>query len=126
MARVPAQSATLAAPQARVKSASSWQHAWRRLRRNKLAVTGGSAIFLLAMLALGADIIAPYHYTTPNFGRTFEFPSREFLLGTDHLGRDVLSRLMYGARVSMTKSEERRVHSFPTRRSSDLNRKSVV
>jgi hypothetical protein len=39
------------------------------------------------MLAIGADIIAPYHYTTPNFGRNFEFPNREFLLGTDHLAR---------------------------------------
>jgi len=102
MARVPAQSATLLTPPAQIKSISLWQHAWRRLLRNKLAVAGGSAVILLAVLALGAEIIAPYHYTTPNFGRNFEFPSREFLLGTDHLGRDVLSRIIYGARVSMT------------------------
>ena len=102
MARAPAQSASLSPPQAQSQSASLWKHAWRRLRRNKLAVAGGSAIILLALLAIGADVIAPYHYTTPNFGRNFEFPNREFLLGTDHLGRDVLSRIIYGARVSMT------------------------
>jgi ABC-type dipeptide/oligopeptide/nickel transport system permease subunit len=102
MARAPAQSTPLFPPQTQSQSASLWQHAWRRLRRNKLAVAGGSAILLLGVLAIGADVIAPYHYTTPNFGRNFEFPNREFLLGTDHLGRDVLSRIIYGARVSMT------------------------
>src|SRR5262252_4956233 len=102
MAHVPAQSTALLAPPAQIQSVSLWKHAWRRLLRNKLAVAGGGAIILLAILALGADIIAPYHYTTPYFGRNFEFPSREFVLGTDQLGRDVLSRVIYGARVSMT------------------------
>ena len=67
MARAPAQSTPLIPPQTQSQSASLWQHAWRRLRRNKLAVAGGSTIMLLAMLAIGADVIAPYHYTTPNF-----------------------------------------------------------
>jgi ABC-type dipeptide/oligopeptide/nickel transport system permease subunit len=62
---------------------------------------GGVTILLLAMVAILVDFIAPYHYTTVNFGRNYEFPSREFLFGTDHLGRDVLSRVLYGARVSM-------------------------
>jgi oligopeptide transport system permease protein len=73
---------------------SLWQNAWRRLRNNKLAVCGGSAVVLLA-------VVAPYHYAEVNFGRNYEFPSRDFLFGTDHLGRDVLSRILYGARVSM-------------------------
>jgi ABC-type dipeptide/oligopeptide/nickel transport system permease subunit len=102
MARAPAQSARLLPPRVQGPSAGLWQQAWRRLLRNKLAVAGGSAVTLLALLALGADVIAPYHYTTPNFGRNFEFPSLEFPLGTDHLGRDMLSRMLYGARVSMT------------------------
>src|SRR5919109_1155532 len=102
MARAPVQSALPLPQQAQRTSVSLWRHAWRRLLRNKLAVAGGSAIIFLAVLAIGADVIAPYHYTTPNFGRNYEFPNREFLLGTDHLGRDVLSRIIYGARVSMT------------------------
>src|SRR5262245_64444197 len=102
MARAPAQSAALSPSQAQSQSASLWQHAWRRLRRNKLAVAGGSTIIFLAVLAIGADVIAPYHYTTPTFGRNFEFPNREFFLAKDHFGRDVFTRIIYGAGVSMT------------------------
>lgn len=80
---------------------SLWQNAWQRLLKNKLAVCGGSAVLLLALVAIFADVVAPHHYTEVNFGRNYEFPNREFLFGTDHLGRDVLSRILYGARVSM-------------------------
>ena len=101
MARSRVRSRRVTAQDVPVQSVSLWRHAWRRLLKNKLAVIGASAALLLALVALFADLIAPYHYTTVNFGRTYEFPSRAFPLGTDHLGRDVLSRLMYGARVSM-------------------------
>lgn len=97
--RVQASPTTL--PSVPLQSVSLWQNAWRRLRKNKLAVAGGVAVLLLALLAIFADVIAPYHYTTVNFGRNYEFPSRDFWLGTDHLGRDMLSRIIYGARVSM-------------------------
>ena len=102
MARARVQSLRLTMQNPRVKSVSLWRNAWRRLLKNRLAVAGGSAVIGLALVAIGADIMAPYHYTAVNFGRNYEFPSREFPLGTDHLGRDVLSRIMYGARVSMT------------------------
>jgi oligopeptide transport system permease protein len=84
-----------------VRSSSLWRDAWRRLLRNKLAVAGGLTVILLCLVAVFADWLAPYPYTKPNFGRIYEFPSREFPLGTDQLGRDVLSRMIYGARVSM-------------------------
>jgi oligopeptide transport system permease protein len=96
------QTAKAVAPGIPVKPVSLWQNAWRRLLRNKLAVAGGSVIMLLALVAIFADVLAPAYYTEVNFSRNYEFPSREFPLGTDHLGRDVLSRMMYGARVSMT------------------------
>ena len=80
---------------------SLWQDAWRRLRRNRLAVVGGLVIAALGLVALCADAIAPYHYTKANFLHTYEFPNRDFPLGTDPLGRDMLSRIIYGARVSM-------------------------
>ena len=56
---------------------------------------------LLILTAVLADVLAPYPYTKANFDHAYEFPSRQFPLGTDQLGRDVLSRMIYGARVSM-------------------------
>jgi oligopeptide transport system permease protein len=80
---------------------SLWRDAWRRLLRNKLAVVGGVTVVLLCLVAVFANVLAPQSYTKANFGNIYEFPSREFPLGTDQLGRDVLSRMIYGARVSM-------------------------
>jgi oligopeptide transport system permease protein len=84
-----------------VRGSSLYRDAWRRLLRNKLAVAGGATVLLLCLIAIFADFLAPHSYTKPNFGRLNEFPTREFPLGTDQLGRDVLSRIIYGARVSM-------------------------
>jgi ABC-type dipeptide/oligopeptide/nickel transport system permease subunit len=78
-----------------------WQDAWRRLLRNRLAMLGGLIIIMLCCVALFADILAPEHYTKANFLHTYEFPNPDFPLGTDPLGRDMLSRIIYGARVSM-------------------------
>jgi oligopeptide transport system permease protein len=83
------------------QTSNLWRDAWRRLLRNKLAVLGGVTVILLCLVAIFADFIAPYSYTKANFSKIYEFPSREFPLGTDQLGRDVLSRMIYGARVSM-------------------------
>jgi oligopeptide transport system permease protein len=80
---------------------SLWADAWRRLLRNRLAVLGGVIILGLGFLAVFADVLAPYHYTKANFLHAYEFPNRQFPLGTDPLGRDMLSRVIYGARVSM-------------------------
>jgi len=89
-----------AAPSA-AATTSLWRDAWRRLRRNKLAVVGGVTVILLCLVAIFANALAPQSYTKANFGNIYEFPNREFPLGTDQLGRDVLSRMIYGARVSM-------------------------
>jgi ABC-type dipeptide/oligopeptide/nickel transport system permease subunit len=75
--------------------------ALRRLRRNKLAVAAGVVVALLSLLAVFADALAPYPYTKTNFDRLAEGPSAEHWLGTDQVGRDLLSRLIYGARISM-------------------------
>src|SRR5439155_11456 len=58
-------------------------------------------ITLLCFVAIFADFLAPLPYTKSNFGRLNEAPSRDYPLGTDQLGRDLLSRMIYGARVSM-------------------------
>jgi ABC-type dipeptide/oligopeptide/nickel transport system permease subunit len=88
-------------PRGATARSSPWRDAWRRLRRNRLAVAGGVTILVLCCVALFAEVLAPRSYTKADFGRLYEPPSREFPLGTDQLGRDVLSRMIYGARVSM-------------------------
>jgi peptide/nickel transport system permease protein len=75
--------------------------AWRRFRRHRLAI--GSAVVLLALicLCLAAPWIAPYSFTEQDLTATFSSPNSTYLLGTDSLGRDQLSRLLYGGRVSL-------------------------
>jgi ABC-type dipeptide/oligopeptide/nickel transport system permease subunit len=85
----------------RAKGTSLTRDALRRLRRNKLAMAGLVVIILLGLVAIFADLLAPYPYTKTNFGRLNEPPSRDYPLGTDQIGRDLLSRMIYGARVSM-------------------------
>jgi oligopeptide transport system permease protein len=84
-----------------VRSSNLWRDAFRRLLRNRLAVVGGVVVVLLCLIAIFADFLAPYSYTKTNFGRLNETPTRDYPLGTDNLGRDMLSRMIYGARVSM-------------------------
>jgi oligopeptide transport system permease protein len=86
---------------AEVRSSSLWRDAIRRLLRNRLAMAGGIVVALLCLIAIFADVLAPRPYTKTNFGRLNEAPTRDYLLGTDQLGRDLLSRMIYGARVSM-------------------------
>src|SRR3954468_15240175 len=81
---------------------SLWGDAWRRLLRNKLAMAGLCGIVVLLFLTLTADLISPYEYDWQLFGNIAEPPSWEFPLGTDLVGRDMLSRMIYGARVSMS------------------------
>jgi ABC-type dipeptide/oligopeptide/nickel transport system permease subunit len=83
------------------RGSSLGRDAWRRLRRNRLAMGGGVVIVLLCLVAIFAEVLAPLPYTKTNFGRLNEAPSRDYPLGTDQLGRDLLSRMIYGARVSM-------------------------
>jgi peptide/nickel transport system permease protein len=76
--------------------------AWRRFRRNRLAMFGLAVIATMAVLALLAEVIAPYDPLRPDpraFGKP---PSLAHLFGTDGAGRDVLTRVLYGGRVSMT------------------------
>src|SRR5262245_25658898 len=76
---------------------SLWGDAWRRLIRNKLAMLGLFGILFLLFLTFTASWIMPYDYDFQNFGNIAEPPSAEFPLGTDLVGRDMLSRMIYGA-----------------------------
>jgi oligopeptide transport system permease protein len=80
---------------------SLWQDAFRRLLRNKLAVAGGVTIVVFVVIATFAPAIAPYHFSESDFSAAFAPPGRQYALGADFLGRDLLSRLIYGARISL-------------------------
>jgi oligopeptide transport system permease protein len=85
------------------RSRGLWSDAWRRLRKNKLAVAGLLIIGLLALIAIFAPLLAPHGYREVVYsGKTNAGPGKAGLLGADNLGRDVLSRLLYGARISLS------------------------
>lgn len=76
--------------------------AFRQLKKNRLAIAGIIFILALFVIAALAPYIAPYNPYQTDFFRTLEGPSSQHLLGTDDLGRDVLSRIIHGARISIT------------------------
>tara|TARA_B100002019_G_scaffold291628_1_gene312375 strand:- start:11974 stop:12825 length:852 start_codon:yes stop_codon:yes gene_type:complete len=84
-----------------MNNSSLWQDAIRRLIQNRAAMIGGITILILIILAVFAPWIAPYSYSYQNLDIGASPPSAEHLLGTDVLGRDLLSRLLYGARISL-------------------------
>ena len=81
---------------------SLWSDAWRRLKRNRAALLGLAIVLLLGAIAIFADRLAPYPYAEQHVDKIFQpIGTPGFPLGTDQLGRDTLSRLIYGARISL-------------------------
>ena len=101
VAAQPSPIAALAEPQR--KPASLWRDAWRRFFKNKLAVGALVVMAVLVVLAVGADVIAPapYDFSELKDANQFPFQNTKHILGTDTVGRDFLSRLIYGARISL-------------------------
>ena len=97
------------APARAIQGRSPWQLAWRRLRSDRVAIASAIVIVLLCLVALAAPLIASlighppavqYPYGTTDQGLP-KPPGGQFLLGTDNLGRDLLVRIVYGARISL-------------------------
>lgn len=88
--------------QAQRPSRSLWQIAWRRFVRNRLAVASAIFLILMYVTAIAAPLIAPDDPNAVDIMNLHARPSANHLLGTDESGRDVLSRLIYGSRASMT------------------------
>jgi peptide/nickel transport system permease protein len=79
-------------------------HRWRLLRRAaraRLAPFGAAVVVLASLVALAAPLLAPYDPLAQDLGTTLAAPGRGHLLGTDNVGRDVLSRVIWGTRVSL-------------------------
>jgi oligopeptide transport system permease protein len=100
------------------KVTNLWVDAASRLLRNRAAVLGLVVILLLILMAIFADHVAPYHYAAGDSNENYAIPpwvakvfpgnmasyakvDNKFILGADYLGRDLLSRIIYGARVSL-------------------------
>ncbi len=73
----------------------------RAFARNKIAVLGIIIIVIMGLAALFAPVIAPYDPIQPHYAERFQPPGEAFLLGSDEIGRDIFSRLLYGARISL-------------------------
>lgn len=85
----------------RPRKRSRFAEAWHQLKKNKVAMVSLFVLIVIIAAALLAPLIAPYSYEVTDKKHALEGPSSAHLLGTDRLGRDVLSRLLYGARQSL-------------------------
>jgi ABC-type dipeptide/oligopeptide/nickel transport system permease subunit len=83
-------------------SSSFWHAAWYRYRQNRLALVAGIVVVTILLVAILAPWIAPYGQTSQDLNSTLAGSSFQHWLGTDQLGRDLLSRAILGARTSMT------------------------
>jgi peptide/nickel transport system permease protein len=87
-----------------VKGRTQREIIWRRFRRHRLAMLGGIVLLLMYVMALATPWIAPYEYDEPDYAAINSPPSAEHLMGADRLGRDELTRILYGGRISLAVS----------------------
>jgi peptide/nickel transport system permease protein len=80
---------------------SEYARLWRRFCHNKGAAFGLGVFVAIVFMALFAGLIAPYNPLEQNYARSMEGPSADHWLGTDSFGRDMLSRIIYGARIAL-------------------------
>jgi peptide/nickel transport system permease protein len=85
----------------KAKKKSRLSEVWRQLKKNKIAVISLWVIVFIVLVAVFAPLLAPYSYELQDRTDTFAAPSAKHLLGTDKMGRDVLSRLLWGSRQSL-------------------------
>ena len=83
------------------KPNSQWKDAWRRLRKNKLAMLGLFIVLLLIFCTVFADFLTPYDYAKQDLANKFTYPCLAHPFGTDNYGRDILARVLYGGRISL-------------------------
>src|SRR5690348_2814161 len=96
-----AESATLAVRAPTPLARGNAARAWAQLRHNRAALAGLVVVGVLVFAAIFAPFLAPYNPYTVSLGARLEPPDGAHVLGTDELGRDILSRLIFGARVAL-------------------------
>ena len=84
-----------------VEGTSLWADAWRRLRKNRMAVGGGTVVVLLTVAAFLGPLATGYGYEDQNLALGATAPSLAHWFGTDYLGRDLLTRVLYGSQISL-------------------------
>jgi len=80
---------------------SRFSETWMRLKKNKVAYVSLFVLAALILIAIFANLIAPYSYSEQNLSNILKKPYSEHIFGTDQYGRDILSRVIYGARISL-------------------------
>ena len=93
-------SISFASSEADQKHRTLWNDAFYRFRKNILAVGGGGVILIFILAALIGPYLAPYDFLAQDINAALQGPSADHWLGTDELGRDIFSRLLYGARTA--------------------------
>ncbi|MFS0784693.1 nickel transporter permease [Bacillus sp. 1P06AnD] len=83
------------------KTSSPWMEAWRSFAKNKIAIVGTVIVLLFIALAILAPLIAPYDFKGQALANRLKPPSSDHWFGTDDFGRDIFSRVVYGARISL-------------------------
>ena len=84
------------------KGSSLWRDAWYRLSRNRMALGGAVYLALITLACVLGPAFLSHSYTEQQLDQAMKAPSAEYLLGTDHLGRDQFARILIGGRVSLT------------------------
>ncbi|GGJ61006.1 peptide/nickel transport system permease protein [Anoxybacillus voinovskiensis] len=87
--------------QEKEESVSLWKEGWRSFKKNKVALVGMGIVVFFILLAIFAPLLAPYGINDQNLSLRLQAPSKDHLFGTDDFGRDILSRVIYGARISL-------------------------
>src|SRR5215468_2528171 len=98
---IPASATTERAPSAKRRSGGFWSDARRRVLKSQAAIAGGIIVVLFVAVAVLAPALAPYEPLRGQLSERLLQPDSRHWLGTDELGRDVLSRVLYGARISL-------------------------
>ena len=101
MSTVAESSTNMIVSEASPKSRSLWSDSIKRLKKNKASVISAWFILIVCVISIFAEQIAPYAFDLQNKDKILMNPSWEHWLGTDNLGRDMLSRVIFGAQVSM-------------------------